>query len=188
MNLTKGENITLTKGTGLRQLAIGLGWKAKTAGDSADLDAMAFLLTANGKVISDKDGFCYFNNKKLQGVESMGDNLVGGDGAIDSEQIMIDLDQVPPSIDKIAVAVSIYKADEKHQNFGLVEKAFIRAYDRINPSNVLAKFDLTEDIASSNAVIMGEIYRHEGEWKFRAIGEGLKGGTKELATRYGVSV
>lgn len=187
VNLTKGQKVELTKGNaGLKQLVIGLGWDVnKYDGDNFDLDASAFLLGSDGKVTSQND-FVYFNNlKHLSGsVQHMGDNLTGaGDG--DDEQIVVDLSKVPENIDKIAFTVTIYQAQSRMQNFGMVSNAYIRVVNKDN-NEELIHYDLGEDYSTETAMVLGELYRHNGEWKFNAIGAGFSGGLTALCSNFGM--
>ncbi len=190
VNLSKGQKVELTKDhPGLSKILVGLGWDTNKydGGYDFDLDAAAFLLGANGKVTSDADFIFYNNLKHASGsVEHMGDNLVGGSGG-DDEQVMIDLAKVPANIDKIDFTVTIYEADERRQNFGQVSNAYIRVLDETNNSELI-RFDLGEDFSVETAVVVGEIYRNAGEWKFNAIGSGFKGGLRALGLNYGVNV
>ncbi|MCH5204533.1 MAG: TerD family protein [Oscillospiraceae bacterium] len=190
VSLVKGQKVDLTKGNpGLSRLTVGLGWDVnKYSGGSAfDLDAEAFLLNSSGKVSSDSD-FIFYGNLKhaCGGVEHLGDNLTGeGDG--DDEQITVDLSKIPAEIEKIAFTVTIYDADTRSQNFGQVENAFIRIVDQAN--NVeLVRYDLCEDFSIETAIVFAELYRHNGEWKFNAIGSGFGGGLKDICLNYGVNV
>lgn len=181
LNLSKGENISLQKG--LKNVCVGLGWDVRSSdGAPFDLDAFAFMLKADGKC--DEKGVVYFKNLKSPcgSVVHMGDNLTGeGDG--DDEQIKIDLEAVPADIQKIALAVSIYQAKERGQNFGLVQNAFIRLVNEADQSEI-ARFDLSEDAGGKLSVILGELYRHEGDWKFRALGEATAKDMEELVNQY----
>ena len=178
VNLKKGQKVDLTKGNpGLSKLLVGLGWDVNKydGGSDLDLDAAPFLLAANGKVTSDAD-FVFFNNLKHASgsVEHMGDNLTGeGDG--DDEQIKVDLSKVPANIDKIDFTVTIYDAEARKQNFGQVSNAYIRVVDEAKGQELI-RFDLGEDFSVETAVIVGELYRHGGEWKFKALGRGFYGG------------
>lgn len=190
VNLVKGQKVELTKGNpGLKNLVVGLGWDVnKYSGGSAfDLDTEAFLVGANGKVTSDADFVFYGNLKHPSGsVEHLGDNLTGeGDG--DDEQIKVDLSKVPANIEKVVFAVTIYDAAARSQNFGQVENAFIRIVDEAN-NNELVRFDLCEDFSIETAIVFAELYRHNGEWKFNAIGSGFGGGLEELCRNFGVNV
>lgn len=190
VNLSKGQKVDLTKGNpGLCKLLIGLGWDTNKydGGADFDLDSAAFLLAANGKVASDADFVFYGNLQHASGsVLHQGDNLTGfGDG--DDEQIKIDLSKVPASVEKIDFTVTIYDAEERRQNFGQVENAFIRILDESNDAELI-RFDLGEDFSVETAVVVGELYRHNGEWKFNAIGSGFQGGLKALCQNYGVNV
>ena len=190
VNLVKGQKVELTKGNpGLKNLVVGLGWDVnKYSGGSAfDLDTEAFLVGANGKVTSDADFVFYGNLKHPSGsVEHLGDNLTGeGDG--DDEQIKVDLSKVPANIEKVVFSVTIYDAAARSQNFGQVENVFIRIVDEAN-NNELVRFDLCEDFSIETAIVFAELYRHNGEWKFNAIGSGFQGGLAALCANYGVDV
>ena len=190
VNLSKGQKVDLTKGNpGLSKILVGLGWDTNKydGGYDFDLDAAAFMLGANGKVTSDAD-FVFYNNLKHPSgsVEHMGDNRTGA-GEGDDEQIMIDLNAVPANIQKIDFTVTIYEADERQQNFGQVSNAYIHVLDETN-SRELIRYDLGEDFSVETAMVVGEIYRYQGEWKFNAIGSGFKGGLRALGLNYGVNV
>lgn len=187
VNLTKGGNVNLSKAApSLQGVVVGLGWDARaTDGATFDLDASAFLLNAGGKVRSNLD-FIYYNNKcsPCTSVEHVGDNQTGaGDG--DDECVKVALTQLPANVDRISFCVTIHEADLRRQNFGMVSRAFIRVVD---PSNgvELARYDLSEDASIETAMIFGELYRNQGEWKFRAMGQGFAGGLAALAGSFGV--
>ncbi|AWT48146.1 TerD family protein [Psychrobacter sp. YP14] len=189
ISLTKGGNVNLSKeAPGLTNITIGLGWDPRaTDGQDFDLDAIAFLLNDAGKVRNDQD-FIFFNNLKSGdgSVEHTGDNRTGeGDG--DDEAIKVDLTRVPSDVSKIAVCAIIYEGQARNQNFGQVADAFIRVVND-NGATEIARFDLSEDGSTETAMIFGEIYRHNGEWKFRAVGQGFSGGLGPLAASYGVAV
>lgn len=190
ISLSKGQKVNLTKeNPNLSKLLVGLGWDINKydGRHPFDLDAAAFLLDKNGKVTNDKD-FVYFNNLNHSSgsVIHTGDNLTG-EGEGDDEQIKVDLSKVPANIEKIAFTVTIYDAEERKQSFGQVSNAFIRIVDETNNKELL-KFDLGEDFSVETAVVVGEIYRHNGEWKFNAIGNGFQGGLSALGKNYGVNV
>lgn len=190
INLMKGQKVDLTKGNpGLSNLLVGLGWDTNkyNGGSDFDLDASVFLLGANGKVRSNLDFVYYGNLKHNSGsVEHMGDNLTGG-GDGDDEQIKVKLAAVPPDVEKISVAVTIYDADNRRQNFGQVSNAYIRVVDETTHSEVV-RFDLEEDFSVETSLVVGEIYRYKGEWKFTAIGSGFNGGLKAMCQNYGVDM
>lgn len=177
ISLQKGGNVSLSKeAPSMKKMLIGLGWDARaTDGAAFDLDGSAFLLAASGKVRSDADFIFYNQTKSADGsVEHAGDNRTGaGDG--DDEVIVVQLDRVPDDVAKIAVAVTIHDAEARGQNFGQVSQAFIRCVNA-DTNEEVARFDLSEDASIETAMIFGEIYRHNGEWKFKAIGQGFKGG------------
>ena len=187
VSLSKGQKVDLTKGNpGLSKIIVGLGWDTNKydGGADFDLDAAAFLLAANGKVASDSD-FVFYGNLKHSsgGVEHMGDNLTG-EGEGDDEQIVIDLAKVPQEYDKIVIVVNIYQAVQRHQHFGMIENAFIRLVDARN-NNEMCKYNLTENYSGMTAMIFGEVYRHNGEWKFSAVGQGTNDpGLGELSRRF----
>ena len=189
ISLQKGGNVSLSKeAPNMKKMLIGLGWDARaTDGAAFDLDGSAFLLAASGKVRSDADFIFYNQTKSADGsVEHAGDNRTGaGDG--DDEVIVVQLDSVPDDVAKIAVAVTIHDAEARGQNFGQVSQAFIRCVNA-DTNEEVARFDLSEDASIETAMIFGEIYRHNGEWKFKAIGQGFKGGLGPLAQNFGVNV
>lgn len=190
VNLSKGQKVDLTKtNPGLNRLHVGLGWDVNRYDGSSDfdLDVVTFMLGSNGKVASDADFVFYGNKLHTSGsVESMGDNLTGvGDG--DDEVVKVTLNTVPSTIEKITFAVSIYDADSRHQNFGQVENAFIRIVDESSNQELL-RYDLGEDFSIETSVVVGELYRYNGEWKFNAIGSGFQGGLAALCVNYGVNV
>ena len=190
ISLQKGQKVDLTKGNpGLKKLLIGLGWDTNKydGGADFDLDAAAFLLGDNGKVTSDED-FVFYNNLKHKSgaVEHMGDNLTG-EGEGDDEEIKVDLSKVPPQITKIDFTVTIYDAEARRQTFGQVSNAYIRVVDDTTGKELI-RYDLGEDFSVETAVVVGEIYRNKGEWKFNAIGSGWKGGLAALGRDYGVNV
>ena len=190
ISLKKGQKVDLTKGNpSLSKLIVGLGWDTNKydGGFDFDLDASAFLLGADGKVTSDED-FVFFNNLKHKSgaVEHMGDNLTG-EGEGDDEVIKVDLSKVPQNIDKIDFTVTIYEPEKRKQNFGQVSNAYIRVMDAV-ANKELIRFDLGEDFSVETAVIVGELYRHNGEWKFNALGSGFAGGLAALGKNYGVNV
>ena len=190
INLSKGQKVDLTKGNaGLKSIMVGLGWdvNAFDSGSDFDLDAAAFMCGSNGKCPTEKEFVFYGNLEHGSGsVKHMGDNLTGeGDG--DDEQILIDLSKVPSNVDKIAFTVTIYDADQRRQNFGQVSNAYIRIVDDATNTELI-RYDLGEDFSIETAVVVGELYRHNGEWKFNAIGSGFQGGLAALCGHYGIEV
>ena len=190
VSLKKGQKVSLTKGNpGLSKVMVGLGWDLNQfdTGGAFDLDTAAFLVTASGKVSKQEDFVFYGNLLHPSGaVQHMGDNRTGiGEG--DDEQIIIDLSLVPADIVKIAFTVTIYEAEERRQNFGQINNAFIRIYNEQNGEELL-QYDLDEDFSIETAVVFGEVYKHNGEWKFNAIGSGYQGGLAALCANYGIDV
>ena len=189
VSLKKGGNVSLEKtAPGITNVLIGLGWDERaTDGNEFDLDASVFLLDANGKVRGDHD-FIFYNQLKSQcgSVEHLGDNRSGA-GEGDDEAVLVDLVKIPADVDKIAVTVTIHDAETRSQNFGQVANAFIRVVNQADNQEV-CRYDLSEDYSIETAMIFGELYRHSGEWKFRAVGQGYEGGLSPMAQNYGVSV
>ena len=190
INLTKGQKVDLTKGNkGLKKLVVGLGWDVNQfdSGADFDLDAAAFMLGANGKFTNDNDFIFYGNLEHKSGaLKHMGDNLTG-EGEGDDEQITVDLSLVPANIEKISFTVTIYDAEIRKQNFGQVSNSFIRIVDEVSGKELI-RYDLGEDFSIETAVVVGEIYRHNGEWKFNAIGSGFQGGLAALCANFGIEV
>ncbi|HCO28415.1 MAG TPA: chemical-damaging agent resistance protein C [Lachnospiraceae bacterium] len=190
INLQKGQKVSLTKGNpGLKNIMIGLGWDVNRydGGADFDLDAAVFMLGENGKTPT-SDEFIFYGNlvHKSGAIEHMGDNLTGqGDG--DDEQIKVDLTKVPDNIQKMDFTVTIYEADKRRQNFGQVDNAYIRIVDE-STNEELIRYDLGEDFSIETAVVVGEIYRYNGEWKFNAIGSGFQGGLAALCGNFGIEV
>lgn len=184
INLEKGQKIELTKeNPGLKKLLVGLGWDVNEGTGSAfDLDASAILVGEDGKANKTP---VYFNHKDEPGVHHTGDNLTGaGDG--DDEQIIVDLDKVDSNVAKIVFAVTIFQAAARRQNFGMVKNAFIRIANNETNEEV-CRYDLGEDYSTEKSVIVAELYRHNGEWKFGALGTGFAGEIGELFNHYGVN-
>ena len=190
INLTKGQKVDLTKGNpGLKKIMVGLGWdvNAFDSGADFDLDASAFLLGEDGKCPTEKEFIFYGNLTHESGaVQHMGDNLTG-EGEGDDEQILVDLSLIPADIAKVAFTVTIYDSDARGQNFGQVSNSFIRIVDE-STGQELIRYDLGEDFSIETAVVVGELYRHNGEWKFNAIGSGFQGGLAALCGHYVIDV
>lgn len=189
ISLSKGGNVSLSKeDPSLDEIMVGLGWDPRaTDGVKFDLDASAFLLTSAGKVRSDQD-FCFYNTLSVANgaVVHQGDNRDGqGDG--DDEQIAITLSKLPADVDKVAITVTIDEAEKRGQTFGQVSGAYIRLVN-VKTGNEIVRFDLSEDASVETAMILGEVYRHGSDFKFRAVGQGFAGGLGPLARNYGVSV
>lgn len=192
VNLSKGQRVSLDKSVTMAR--IGLGWDINgyDGGQDFDLDACVFLLGANGKVLKDED-FIFYNNLSARNgaVVHTGDNRTGaGDG--DDEAIIIDFSKIPAEIEKIAVTVTIFDAEQKHQNFGQVSNSYVRVLkvdnaDDVNGEEVL-RFDLVEEFSIETALVVCEIYRYNGDWKFNAVAAGYQGGLEALCRSYGVNV
>ncbi len=189
LSLSKGGNLSLSKeAPGFTKLRVGLGWDIRTTDGAAfDLDACAFMIGADGKVRSNGD-FAFYGQQATQegAIKLGGDNRTGaGDG--DDETMEVDITKVPAEVHRIAVCISIYEADQRRQNFGMVRSSFARVVD-LASNREIGRFDLSEDASLDTALIFAEIYRHNGEWKFKAIGQGFAGGLGPLARNFGVDI
>ena len=192
ISVQKGQKVNLSKdNAGLDRIVVGLGWDEvqqrrglfAPKPQAIDCDASAIMLRG-GKLL-DKDDVVYFGNLRPRSgtVQHMGDNLTGA-GEGDDEQIIIDLSSVPAEYDRIVIVVNIYQAVQRGQHFGMIRNAFIRLVDARN-NKEMCKYDLTENYSGMTAMIFGEVYRHQGEWKFSAIGQGTNDpGLGELTARY----
>jgi tellurium resistance protein TerD len=189
VSLSKGGNISLSKSApSLSRILVGLGWQARvTDGDDYDLDASAFMVAESGKVRGDED-FIFYNqlSSRCGSVEHTGDNRTGA-GAGDDEALQIDLTLVPNHVKRVVVCVTIDEAEARRQNFGQVSGAFMRIVNLDNDVEI-ARFDLSEDYSTETAMIFGEVYRHNDEWKFKAVGQGFAGGLEALCGQFGVQV
>jgi tellurium resistance protein TerD len=212
VNLSKGSKVSLAKVAaeagvaGLSKIVVGLGWDTNRydGGSDFDLDASAFLTGANGKVRGDED-FIFYNRTSDKGhfgevgyngdirwipdlenssVIHTGDNRTG-DGEGDDEQIKVDLTKVPADVEKISFIVTIDQAYVRSQNFGMVENSYIRVVDEASGTELI-RYDLGEDYSIETAVVVGELYRNNGEWKFNAVGSGFQGGLAALCKNYGI--
>lgn len=189
LTLSKGGNLSLSKtDPTLKKILVGLGWDERvTSGASFDLDASVFLLNSSEQVRSDKDFIFYNQLSSVDGsVQHMGDNRSGA-GEGDDESIKINLDLVPADVVKMVVAVTIHDAQAKGQNFGQIQNAFIRVVNEETGVEVV-RYDLAEDYSTETAMVFGEIYRNNNEWKFRAIGQGYAGGLSAMCQRYGINL
>lgn len=193
VSLQKGQKVSLSKdNAGLSKVIIGLGWDEvpqprggffAPKPQSVDCDASAIMLQ-NGKLV-DKDDIIYFGNLRHRSgtVQHMGDNLTGA-GAGDDEQIIVDLANIPAQYDRVIIVVNIYQAVQRKQHFGMIQNAFCRLVDARN-NNEMCRYNLTDNYSGMTALIFGEVYRHNGEWKFNAMGQGTTDpGLGELANRY----
>ena len=189
VSLSKGGNVSLSKeAPGLSEVVVGLGWDPRvTDGTEFDLDASIFITGENGKVLNDSS-FIFYNNKKSTdgSVEHLGDNRSGqGDG--DDEQVNVKLTGLGADVKKLVFAVTIHDAEARKQSFGQVGNAYIRVLNKADGKEI-ARNDLSEDASTETAMIFGELYRHNDEFKFKAIGQGFAGGLKPLAEAHGVSI
>ena len=189
INLSKGQKVDLTKtNPGLVNVTVGLGWDTNKydGGKDFDLDSSVFLLDGSGKCVSEKD-FVFYNNATggNGSVVHTGDNLTGeGDG--DDEQVNVNLSTVPASVEKVSFCITIHDAEARVQNFGQVSNSYVRILNK-DTQEELIRYDLGEDFSIETAVVVGELYRHGGEWKFNAIGSGYQGGLASLVSDFGLN-
>ena len=189
ISLNKGGRLSLSKeAPDLKKVHVGLGWDPRaTDGADFDLDASAFLLGSDGRVRSDADFIFYNQLRSVDGsVEHTGDNLTG-EGEGDDEVVLMNLEKVPAEVQKVVFTVTIHDADHRRQNFGQVQNAFIRLVNA-DTSQEVVRYDLTEDYSTETAMVFGEIYRHGGEWRFAAVGQGYAGGLAAMCRQYGVNI
>ena len=188
VSLTKGQRVDLTKGRpSLKKVLIGLGWDVNQYDGEADfdLDASVFMTKENGKVGSDDDFIFYGNlEHRTKCVVHTGDNRTG-DGGGDDEVIKVNFDAIPSDYTNLSVAVTIYDADNRLQNFGMVNNAYVRVADE-ETGEELIRYDLSEDFSTETAIVVAEIYKKNGEWKFKAVGSGYNGGLAALCRQYGI--
>ncbi|AGL00491.1 TerD family protein [Desulfoscipio gibsoniae] len=189
ISLAKGQKIDLTKtNPGLTKIMVGLGWDTNKydGGNEFDLDAVAFLVNSEGKATGD-GAFIFYNNKQdpSGSIVLSGDNRTG-EGEGDDETVKINLAGVPAEVQKIAICINIHEADTRNQNFGQVSNAFARVVNEDNGEEIL-RYDLGEDYSIETGLVVAEIYRHNGEWKFSAVGSGFQGGLAALAATYGLN-
>lgn len=188
VSLSKGQRVDLTKGRpSLKNILVGLGWDINHYDGEADfdLDASVFMIKENNKVGKDEDFIFYGNlEHSSKSVKHMGDNRTG-DGDGDDEVIKIKLDKIPSDYETLVVTVTIYDAESRLQNFGMVGNAYVRVVDE-ETGEELIRFDLSEDFSTETALVVAEIYKHNGEWKFKAVGSGYNGGLKVLCNQYGI--
>ena len=190
INLSKGQKVDLTKGNpGLDSILAGLGWDTNRydGGHDLDLDVSIFMTNEQGKVDTDTN-FVFYNNPKdaAGSVVYSGDNRTG-EGEGDDETVNITLSKVPADVAKISFTVTIHEAQARGQNFGQVSNAYIRIVDTAKNEELL-RYDLGEDYSIETAIVVAELYRHGGEWKFAAIGSGFQGGLEALCRNFGLSV
>ncbi|WP_310876966.1 TerD family protein [Priestia megaterium] len=188
INLSKGQKVDLTKGNpNLSNIIVGLGWDTNKydGGKDFDLDSSVFLLNGAGKCANDHDFVFYNNTIGANGaVEHTGDNRTGS-GNGDDEQVKVSLKTVPAAIEKIAFTITIHDAEQRGQNFGQVNNSYVHIMDA-DTNEELIRYDLGEDFSIETAVVVGELYRHNGEWKFNAIGSGYQGGLASLVRDFGL--
>lgn len=193
LNLSKGERISLTKGTNIKKIRVCLGWDVKQESDKEDfdLDSSAFLLAPGDKLVSESD-VIFYNQKShvTDAIVHSGDDRTGAGNIThskDKEIINVDLAKIPNDKEKITFVVTIFEAKQKNQNFGQVSNAFIRIVNADDNAEIM-RYNLTEDYSTSTALIAGEVYKKGGDWKFSAVGTGLSGGIEELIKKYGIAV
>lgn len=192
ISLSKGQKISLSKeDPSLKKIIVGLGWDTNKYSGSYDfdLDASCFELGANDKITKDSDFIYYGNLDSTDGaIHHTGDDTTGGNSNEgDDEQIIVDLTKVPDNIQKIAFTATIYAANKRNQNFGQVSNAYVRLVNE-NTGNEVIRYNLGEDFSIETAIVICEVYRYNGEWKFNAVGAGFSGGLAALCHNYGLEV
>ncbi|GGN98930.1 TerD family protein [Saccharibacillus kuerlensis] len=190
ISLQKGQKVDLTKtNPSLKKVLVGLGWDTNKydGGKDFDLDSSAFLLGGNSKVTADTDFVFYNNPKNANGaVVHTGDNRTG-EGEGDDEQLTVELASVPAEVEKISFCITIHDAAARSQNFGQVSNAFVRIVNA-DTNEELIRYDLGEDFSVETAIVVAELYRHSGEWKFSAVGSGYQNGLEGLVRDFGLAV
>lgn len=190
ISLVKGQKIDLTKGNvGLKKVVFGLGWDVNQYDGNAnfDLDVSAFFTDTSGKVTGEQDFVFYGQPQHPSGaLIYSGDNQTGV-GSGDDETMTVDLNKIPSNIEKISFAATIYDAENRLQNFGMVDNSYIRAYNA-DTNEELFKYELNEDFSLETGIIAGELYRKNGEWKFNAVGSGYQGGLATIARSFGLNI
>lgn len=192
ISLSKGQKISLSKeDPSLKKIIVGLGWDTNkySGGYDFDLDASCFELGASDKITKDSDFIYYGNLDSTDGaIHHTGDDTTGGNSNEgDDEQIIVDLTKVPDNIQKIAFTATIYAANKRNQNFGQVSNAYVRLVNE-NTGNEVIRYNLGEDFSIETAIVICEVYRHNDEWKFNAVGAGFSGGLAALCHNYGLEV
>ncbi|AGX05172.1 MULTISPECIES: TerD family protein [Bacillaceae] len=190
VSLSKGQKVDLTKSNpGLTNVIVGVGWDVNKydGGADFDLDSSVFLLGENGKVTSEADFVFYNNTTGGNGsVVHTGDNRTG-EGEGDDEQVKVELGAVPANVQRITFTITIHDGEARSQNFGQVSNSYVRILNG-ETNEELIRYDLGEDFSIETALVVGELYRHGGEWKFSAIGSGYQGGLGALATDFGLQI
>lgn len=190
LSLEKGQKISLTKDNeGLKKVLFGLGWDTNKydGEENFDLDVQAYLLGSDGKVTGEQDFIFYNQRRHPSGAVTCSEDNRTGEGQGDDETIKVDLSLIPDNIVKIAFSVSIDKAEERLQNFGMVSNSYIRAVNEDTGKEIF-KYELDEDFSLETALVVGELYKRGNEWKFNAIGSGFQGGLKAVANNFGLDV
>ncbi|GMK38654.1 stress protein [Paenibacillus sp. CCS19] len=175
ISVVKGQKADITKGNpALSNLKVTIGWASSA---NIELDCSAFLLAPGGQVTGDSDLIFYGNpsNAFISYTEV---------GATE-RQLMIGLDQINPQVEKIAFTLTIYEGEQRRQNFSQVNGAYI-LFANAATGQALLRYDLGHSFTVETAIVVGELYRYNGEWKFNSIGAGYSGGLRALCASYGV--
>ena len=190
ISLVKGQKIDLTKGNGgLKKVVFGLVWDTNRYDGNADfdLDVSAFFTDASGKVTGEQDFVFYGQPQHPSGALVYSGDNQSGVGSGDDETMTVELNKIPSNIERISFAATIYDAENRLQNFGMVDNSYIRAYDA-DTNEELFKYELNEDFSLETGIIAGELYRKNGEWKFNAVGSGYQGGLATIARNFGLNI
>lgn len=184
LNLTKGAVLDLTKqAPSLNRVVLGAGWDVAVNGANFDLDISAFLLNAQGRVTNVGTDVVFFNQMQQRGIRLEGDNRTGA-GEGDDERISITLNELDPNVHKIVFFVTIFEANNRHQTFGMVNNSFVRLLDADNNEQEICRFELKEKYSTATAITFAEVYKENGRWNFKAIGDGCIGDLNTLLSRY----
>lgn len=189
ISLVKGQKIDITKGTGLNNVTFAMGWDKNIydTNENFDLDIAVFLTGSNGKVTSEAD-FVFFNQPTHPSgaIKFSGDNTTGS-GSGDDETMVVDIAKIPSNIEKLSFVATIYDAEVRMQNFGMVNNAYIRAFDT-NTKEEIFRFDLDEDYSMETGIVAGELYKRNNEWKFNPVGNGFEHGLATICANFGIIV
>lgn len=191
VNLTKGQNVVLTKSKNVR---VGLSWDASTNGVDVDLDVLAIELTdKNGRCLGD-DFLVFYNSScktsdgkptdPTKAVIHSGDNRTG-DGDGDDETIFVDFSKLDSRVNAIVFVINIYQGKERNQNFGQVKRPCARLYYEDNTIADLV-YELDEDFSTQTTVEFCMLYKHNDEWKFKALGDSNENDLVSELLKYGI--
>lgn len=180
LQLLKGQKVDVTKGKNVNEITVSFGWS--TANQEMGIDAAAFLLSERGRCERDED-FIFYGNPVSQ------------DGAVthtvlkqgDKESLSVSLSSLPQQVARIALTLTIYEGEQLNHRMKDVSGLYLKLLDRQSGEELL-RFEYGSDLSDETAIVAGELYRHNGEWKFNAIGSGFNGGLAALCVNFGLEV